>query len=443
MNRACLTLFFLAIGTTPVAHAQFTLFVVEGTTEKAAPSVYDFGSLYAGESSSAHFRLRNTSSAPATLSVLTVAGVGFGLTAPDRPIGVAPGNAVDLSVTFGAADTGAYSAALRAEGIAILLTATVVPRLTYTVDPPSSARFPGPLDFGSVVPGSSVRRRIVMQNQTQQVLTVPAIGVLGADFALVGTPPSGQALAPLQGGDFTIAFTPHSRGASAGTLTLGDRTYPLLGTGSDPPLPKPSLSLNLPRAASAQQGELIVRFDAPAAGGGMGTATMDFLGSTDSGISFASGGRSATFPIAPGDVQAVLPFQTGTSAGVLTFTAQIGSASDQRSVTIAAAAPGITAVQGVRSSSSLEVLITGYDNTRSLGALSFTFYDANGNAIGPGAIGADASGDFAKYFAGSDLGGVFLLRAVFPVGGDATQVASCEATLANSAGSAKTQRTSF
>src|ERR1019366_5737317 len=54
----------LALLPAPAAHAQFDLFLVEGNTERAAPAVYDFGSLYADESASAHFRLRNTSNAP-------------------------------------------------------------------------------------------------------------------------------------------------------------------------------------------------------------------------------------------------------------------------------------------------------------------------------------------------------------------------------------------
>jgi hypothetical protein len=128
---------------------------------------------------------------------------------------------------------------------------------------------------------------------------------------------------------------------------------------------------------------------------------------------------------------------------VLTFTAQIGGSSDQQSVTINAVPPGIATTQAVRSAGTLAISITGFDNTRSLGALSFTFYDAAGNAIAPGAIHTDATTDFGTYFAGSNLGGVFLLRAVFPVTGDAALVASCEATLANSAGSVKTPRTSF
>jgi hypothetical protein len=433
----------LALLLAPAAHAQFNLFLVVGDVEQAAPAVYDFGSVYAGEFALAHFRLRNISSAAATVTVLSAAGVGFTMSPVALPAGLAPRGTIDFGVSFSAPDSGAYSAALRSEGIAMLLTATVAPRLTYGVDPPTGMAFPGLLDFGSVVRGAAAQCRITIQNRTQLVLTVPAISVQGTDFALLGTPPSGQALGPRQGGEFTIVFTPHSAGLLRGSLTLGDRSYPVLGTGADPPLPKPTVWLDLNQAASAQQGALIVRFDAAAQTSGTGTATLDFRGPADAAIAFAAGGRIVTFPIAPGDTQAILPFQTGTTAGVLTFTAQIGGATGQQSVTIAKAPPGVTSAQGVRLAGTLAVSITGFDNTRSLGALSFTFYDAAGNAIAPGAIGKDATADFAQYFAGSDLGGVFLLRAVFPVTGDAAVVASCAVTLSNSAGSTKTERTFF
>ena len=136
----------------------------------------------------------------------------------------------------------------------------------------------------------------------------------------------------------------------------------------------------------------------------------------------------------------LLPFQTGTTAGVLTFKAQIGEFSDQQSVTIAAVPPGISAMQGIRSGTGLEIRITGFDNTRSLGSLTFTFYDAAGNTITPGAVRADVEKDFASYFANSGFGGAFLLRAVFPVNGDASGMVSCQATLTNAAGTATTQR---
>ena len=433
----------LALWLAPAAHAQFDLFLVEGSTERAAPAVYDFGSLYADESASAHFRLRNTSNAAAAVNVLAVAGTGFTLTAPVLPVGLAPQAAFDFSVAFHGPNTGTYSASLHSESIAILLTATVAPRLTYRIDSGCATAFPGPVDFGSVVRGSSAACRITIQNDTPGVLTIPAISVQGADFALLGAAPSGQALQSRQGGEFSVVFTPPITGLFQGALTIGDRSYPLLGTGADPPLPKPIISRDLTQAGSAQQGGLIVWFDAPAQTSGTGTATLDFIGPPDPAIAFASGGRSATFPIAPGDVQAVLPFQTGTTAGVLIFTVQIGGASDQRIVTITPDPPGITTAQGVRSAGAVEVRIVGFDNTRSMGAISVTFYDVSGSPIAPGTIRTDASSAVTKYFAGSDLGGVFLLAAVYPVTGDVTRVASCDATLINSAGSSRTQRTTF
>jgi hypothetical protein len=438
LPHACLLLSLLA----PAAHAQFSLVLVNGNTEQPAPAVYDFGSLYAGETASAHFRVRNTSSAAATLTTLAVAGVGFTLTAPTLPAGLAPQGAIDLNVAFSATNTGAYSASLHSDGVSILLTATLAPRLTYRSDAPGTV-FPGPVDFGSVLTGSGAARGITFRNETSLVLTVPPIAVQGANFALQAAAPSGQTVQPGQGGGFTVTFTPQAVGASQGSLLIGDRTYPLLGTGIGPPLPKPTVSLDLKQAASAQQGTLIVRFDAPAQTSGTGTATLDFQGAADSAMAFASGGRSATFAIAPGDVQAALPFQTGTTAGVLTFTVQVGTASDRQSVTIAAGPPVVTTTQAGRTPGQVQIQVTGFDNTRSLGTLSFTFYDAAGNPVAPGAIRTDAAADFTKYFSTSTLGGVFLLRASFPVTGDATLVTSCDATLTNSAGSAKTQRTYF
>src|ERR1035438_2690861 len=120
----------LALLLVPAAQAQFNLFVVQGSTETAAPAVYDFDSLYADETGSALFRLRNTSNAPAAVDVLAVAGVGFTLTAPALPVGLAPQSSIDFTVAFHATGTGAYSASLHSDGIAILLTATVAPRLT-------------------------------------------------------------------------------------------------------------------------------------------------------------------------------------------------------------------------------------------------------------------------------------------------------------------------
>jgi len=87
--------------------------------------------------------------------------------------------------------------------------------------------------------------------------------------------------------------------------------------------------------------------------------------------------------------------------------------------------------------------VSGFDNTRTLGALSFTFYDAAGNALAPGTIRADATAQFSIYFSTSQVGGGFLFHAVFPVTGDTARIAACDVTLSNSAGSSKAPRIAF
>jgi hypothetical protein len=425
------------------AFAQFELFVVEGATERAAPSLYDLGSFYTGESAAARFRLRNTSIAPARITTLAVAGAGFTLAAPAPalPLTLDPLASLNVTVNFVSAGTGSYSAALRSDGVSILLIAAVLPRLTYRT--PAGVTLTGAVDFGSVVRGSSVPGRFTVTNEVPQNLTVPAISVQGPDFSLSGIPPSGQAYQPQQRGEFIVVFAPRVTGPSQGMLTIGDRSYPLTGAGVDPPLPKPFLTIDLPQVASAQQGVAIIRFDTAVRTPGAGSLTLDFRGPADPAVAFASGGRIAAFTVAPGDTQVAIPFQTGTTAGTLAFTAQLGAASDQLSVPISVAPAGIMAALAARGAATVEVTVTGFDNTRTLGALSFNFYDSGGLALTPAAIRMDAGTDFTRYFSTTDLGGVFQLRAVFPVTGDTSRIASCDVTLTNAAGNSKTPRISF
>ena len=285
-------------------------------------------------------------------------------------------------------------------------------------------------------------------------LSVPLLAVQGEGFGLAGASPSGIVLPPGEGTAFDLEFQPGAQDAAgvlSGSLAIGDRSYRLTGTVADPPPPQPRLAIALAQAASAQQGAVSVQFDAPAKIGGSGTLTLGFQpavsGATDPAIAFASGGRGISFTVAVGDAQVrfanglTAPFQTGTTTGTLVFTVQLGGSTDRQTIAIPPAAVGVTAAQAVRQTGSIEAQVTGFDNTRSAAALTFTFFDAAGNALAPGAIQADASAAFASYFQSSAAGGAFLLTAVFPVTGDASQVAAFEGRIANSAGTAATPRT--
>jgi hypothetical protein len=310
------------------------------------------------------------------------------------------------------------------------------------------------VNFGSVARGSTATVHILLVNQTNIGLVAPGPSITGAGFALSGPLTGGMLVLPTASATFDVQFSPAADGVASGVLTLDSRTYSLTGTGIEPALPQPRISLTLPQAGSAQQGSVVVNLDTPAATSGTGSVTLTFQpaasisgSATDAGVAFASGGQSASFTVSPGDTQghfglqlAVL-FQTGTTAGTLTVEVQLGSDSDQQSVTILAALVGVTAAQGVRSAGAVEVDLMGFDNTRSAGALAFTFFDAGGNTLAP-AIDADGSASFASYFENA-TDGTFALKAVFPVLGDTSQIAAFQATVTNSAGTQTTAKTNF
>ncbi|HJY08788.1 MAG TPA: hypothetical protein VJ323_20885, partial [Bryobacteraceae bacterium] len=140
-----------------------------------------------------------------------------------------------------------------------------------------------------------------------------------------------------------------------------------------------------------------------------------------------------------------LTFQTGTTAGTLTFTLSFADGeSYTKSVDIVPSTIQIASATAIRQAPYLTVDVTAFDNTYSAGKLLFNFYDANGNLMTPGGITLDESQDFHQYFFGSNAaGGAFALQAKFPVTGDVTTVRSVDVTIQNSQGQSKTQRLPF
>jgi len=439
------------------ARAQFELLVVNGGTSTPVTNLglYSFGNISSGATVAQQFQIVNTANLSATLTKLSVSGSGFTLSGgPKLPLALNPQSSVNFVVAFQSSILGGANASLLADGLSVFLTATVVPGLTYQVQTGSGNLALGstPVDFGSLQVGQTASRIFLVSNATQQALGIPAISVIASDFSLSGSNPSGTSLQPGKQATFTVQFQPSAAGTRAGTLNIGTSSYYLTGTGTAIPTAKPQVSVTLSQPQSAQQGSVAVNFASPAPAAGSGTLTLRFqpsvAGASDSSVAFVSGGQSAAFSYEAGDVVATFgsqrsaSFQTGTTAGTITFTAQIGDASSQQSVTIAPAMVGFTATQASRSAASVQVQVTGFDNTRSAGQLSFQFYDNGGNVVAPGAISADATSAFTQYFAGS-AGGNFLLNAVFPVTGDTSVITYFEVTFTNSAGKSTTSRTSF
>ena len=447
-------LLLLALAAACPGWGQFELYLVNGNIEQPLGRAYDLGGVEPGASITTPFRIRNISTSTATLDLLAVRGTGFAFgKTPAVPVVLPPAQAFDFTVVFQAAGSGAFSAALESVGISVILSASVLPELTCQVIASSSAQpcTSAPIDFGTLVLGASSSRDIVLLNQTHTPLIAPVPSVSGAGFSLVVSTAGGTLVPPGGSVTFQIQFAPAADGVLAGTLSLDSRAYSLTGTGVDPPLPQPRISITLPRAESAEQGTVAIHLSAAAQSGGAGTVTLGFVpianAPADPAIAFASGGQSAAFTVGAGDTEGhfgsglAMPFQTGTTAGTLTVSVQLGANTDQQSIAIAPAAVGFDAARGTRLAGSVEIDLTGFDNTRSAGALSFTFFDASGNPIGA-PVPADGSDAFASYYRNS-AGGAFALKAVFPVVGNASQIAAFQAVLTNSAGTAATLRVNF
>ena len=105
----------------------------------------------------------------------------------------------------------------------------------------------------------------------------------------------------------------------------------------------------------------------------------------------------------------------------------------------------IDSIRATRGTNTLEVVLTGFDNTRQVGGdVFFTFYDRNGVSLPAGIYSRVSLADsFTNYFRSSSAGGVFELRTVFPVSGDSSVVSAVEVQIANTVASTKTDRTPF
>ena len=409
------------------AFGQLTLYRVEGETEHAAGAVCDLGPAYPAEARTTRFRVRNVSSEAAVVDKLSAGGTGFEVTsAPRLPVGLGPQEAFEFAVTFQASQPATYSAVLEASGVSTILIASVQAAVTVSAVAP----------FGTVEAGGSATRRVTIANLTSWPMPVPVVSVTGEAFAIVSRPPGGLVLQPSETAAVEIRFQPPGAGQWTGTLAVGERSYALTGSALGPPLPRPVLSVELADAVSGRTGTAVVAFDAPAKTAGAGKLTIS-IAPPDPAV-----GMSVPFTFASGDTAIpAVAFQTGSMAGTITIAVEIGDVEERKSIVIPPAAVRLTEVSASRGAGTIEVRLTGFDNTRTAGPVVYTFYDAAGNALP--AIAVDNTADFARHFAASDAGGWFALRAVFPVSGDSSAIREFAVEMRNAAGNTASGRIRF
>lgn len=432
--------FILCVTLAQAAFGQFAVSRMETGAERPVGAVLDLGRVYPAEAATGRLKIRNVSATPAAVTALAINGTGFSLSGvPKLPAGLGPDEAFEFFVVFQATPAASYSAILEADGIAILVTAAVLPGLTHSIGASGLA-------FGTVEAGTSRSTSVSVANLTGFALPFPPLATSGDAFSIANAPDGATVLQPSDSVSFDIVFHPAGAGTWTGTLAIGERKFPLTGTAVGPALPKPILRVDLPEARSGQTGSVSVRFDGPAKNAGAGTLTLAFeplvKGATDPAIQLGVVGPSLPFTVAVGDTRLpAVNFQTGTTAGTITIAAELGGSTDSKSIVIPPAPIGILAAGASRATGSIDIRLTGFDNTRTAGPVVYTFFDASAAALPP--IAVDNTRDFAGYFAGSDAGGAFVLRAVFPVTGDTSKITAFEARMTNSAGSTSTGRISF
>lgn len=440
------------------ALAQLQVFEFDGTNDTAVGQLVNVGTAAPGDTVATRFHVRNTGAGPVVLQTLSLSGQGFTIaSAPSLPYTLAPyvglASEAEVDIDFSPATTGSFSAFWMVNNLNIALEGTGAAAATLTL---SGSQTPlvagGPISFGSVAVGTSQTQGFLLSNSGGSSVTVGSVTVSGTGFSgPIGLTTPLQ-IAPGQSAPFQIKFTPQSGTPAQGTLTIDGRTFPLTGQGLDQPLPSASIVFASTVGGSAQQNSITIPLSAASQVSGTGTLTMAFQSSVagvtdDAAIQFLSGAlRQASVSIAVGATSATIggqpsiAFQTGTTAGTITFTLMLPNSTQQASLTIPPSVVILDSESAVRELGSLNVAFAGFDNTYSASQLAFTFYDLNGNALPQGVINVNASAAFQQYFSTTQVGGSFALLATFPVTGDTSQIGYVTAQISNSSGTTTAQQ---
>ena len=171
-------------------------------------------------------------------------------------------------------------------------------------------------------------------------------------------------------------------------------------------------------------------------------------GADDPNIQFSSGGRTASVTIPAGATTSLttVGVQTGTVAGVITITAQLIAANGAditpspaptRNISIAPAAPTISAVTAATTSTGFTVTISGFDPTRAVTQATFTFAPAAGSNLQTTTVTLPVQTLFTAWYqnpASAQYGSQFSFTIPFTVSGNVSGITSVTVTLTNATG---------
>lgn len=293
-------------------------------------------------------------------------------------------------------------------------------------------------------------------------ITPPVIGTsFSVGFSATGgTPPYTWTATGLPGG---VTMSPN--GTLSGTPT-STGTFPITVAVTDANKQTSTTNLNLVVTLPAAPGTNLNGFPTNGTPGTQVTSAVTFnavypadvtvnltlkfaptSGADDPNVQFASGGRTTTVTVKAGSTTSLttIGVQTGTVAGVITITQQLvaegtditPSPAPTRTITIGAAAPTITSVTATPGGSGFTVVVVGFDPTRAITGVNFTFTPASGSTLQTSTVSIPAQTLFSAWYqsaASAAFGSQFSFTISFTVSGSVSSIASVTVTVTNPTG---------
>lgn len=412
-----------------------------------------------GDSFTKRFRIRNETADPLTINRLSISGGGdFAITdgfTPPRII--ATGRFEDFWLRFAPQSPGARAGTLYVNTTTFEVQGSAPVWASLQASEPdgwvtlSSAKA---YDMGAVERNSELRRSFRFINLNSEPVLLPAVTVTGGRFSLQQGWVEARLLQPGDAAGFDVVFTGAVAGTFPATIEAGAQKFAINATAREYPLPKPLISF--PSAVeSARQEKLRVTFSDLPRTAGTGLLKLEFQPAAgmpdDPSILFpVSGTRTATFRAVDGNGTADFSgqdgiiVQTGTTAGTITLTVILGAYTEVSRVEIRPSPVVVDSAQGLKSDTRIDVRFSAFDNTHQASQVAFTFYQKNGQVVTPGRMTANITQLMSGYFGENPrVGGIFSLRAAFPVTGAAAEIDRVDVEVVNSAGVTKLESIKF
>jgi hypothetical protein len=199
-----------------------------------APTNLSFGQTVVGQTETLPVTLTNTGESSATISAVSANNSGFTPSSLSLPLTLAPGQSVELSVTFTPAARGWTGGTIKFISDA---TNSILPLQVSGAGVTSEivTASPSTVTFGSSALGTVSTKPIVLTNARPWKVNLSALQTTGAGFSVSG-PTFPYALDPGQSVTLNVDFSPSSAGPVAGILFISGAglAIPLNGIGAAP-----------------------------------------------------------------------------------------------------------------------------------------------------------------------------------------------------------------